>query len=92
MHNELWQARLSIEEVQPLNVNLHPDIVELTGDIAPKDRLEGKFSVYHGGAAVVLFGKATPAEYEDDIVTNPEVMSVCGRFRVVVGETMRVDE
>lgn len=35
-----------------------------------------------------MFGKATPAQYEDGVVTDPRVMAVWKRIRVEVDESM----
>jgi aconitate decarboxylase len=55
----------SIESVQ---LSVHSLVLELTGKKFPKDGLEAKFSVYHGAACGFLFGRASPAEYTDEIV------------------------
>lgn len=49
---------------------VHPLVLELTGKKMPKDGLEAKFSVYHGSACGLLFGRATPAEYADAMVVQ----------------------
>ena len=36
----------------------------------PHDGIEAKFSIYHGAACGLLFGKATPAECEDEVVVQ----------------------
>lgn len=93
LHDELVQAGISVpEEVRSVEVKVHPLAVELTGKSAPRDGLKGKFSFYHGGAVGLLFGKATPAQYEDDVVTDPGVVAVRERIQVVVDEDMQADE
>ncbi|KAJ5689190.1 hypothetical protein N7462_003582 [Penicillium macrosclerotiorum] len=81
-----------LNQVREIEARVHPLVVELTGKTAPKDGLEGKFSVYHGGAVGVLFGKATPAQYEDEVVADPRVVSVRERITVTVDTTIRSDE
>ena len=47
---------------------MHSLVLELTGKKTPADGLEGKFSVYHGCAAGLIFGRAGEDEYADEIV------------------------
>ena len=42
----------------------------MTGKKTPRDGIEAKFSIYYGAACGLLFGKATPAEYEDEVVVQ----------------------
>ncbi|KAK3064842.1 hypothetical protein LTS18_003462 [Coniosporium uncinatum] len=83
---------LRIEDVEVVDVHVHPLVLELTGKTEPKDGLEGKFSVYHGAAVGLLCGKATPAEYEDAVVLDPAVIEVRGKIRATVDESLRADE
>jgi aconitate decarboxylase len=92
LHAELGREGVLIERVKDVVVKVHPLVVELTGKTEPRDGLEGKFSVYHGGAVGLVFGKATPAQYEDDVVIDPRVVAVRERIRVEVDEGMRADE
>ena len=43
---------------------------QLTSKRKPKDGLEGKFSVFHGAAVGLIYGKAGPAEYDDQAVQS----------------------
>src|SRR4029453_9603944 len=44
-------------EVERVELKVHSLVLELTGRKEPKDGLEGKFSVYHGFAAGLIFGR-----------------------------------
>ncbi len=67
-------------------------MLELTGKRAPQTGLEGKFNVFHGAACGLLYGKATPAEYEDDIVRDPRLVAVRERIEVEIDETLAADQ
>ncbi|KAJ5919926.1 hypothetical protein N7454_009761 [Penicillium verhagenii] len=92
LHAELENAKLSVDQIMEVQVEVHPLVLELTGKTAPKDGLEGKFSVYHGGAVGLLFGKATPAQYDDGVVTDPRVVGLRNRIKAKVNESFRADE
>jgi aconitate decarboxylase len=89
---ELGRIGVEIGDVESVLVSVHPLVLELTGKTAPKDGLEAKFSVYHGGAVGLLFGKATPAQYEDEVVVDGKVVQLRDRFRAVADESLRADE
>jgi 2-methylcitrate dehydratase PrpD len=46
------------EDVERVELRVHPLVLELTGKKEPQDGLQGKFSVYHGFALGLLFGRA----------------------------------
>ncbi|KAJ5786140.1 uncharacterized protein N7503_011352 [Penicillium pulvis] len=92
LHEELDRAGLSADQVVEVQAEVHPLVLELTGKTAPKDGLEGKFSVYHGGAVGLLFGKATPAQYEDEVVTDSRVVGMRNRIKAKVNEDLKADE
>ncbi|KAJ5947668.1 hypothetical protein N7466_000683 [Penicillium verhagenii] len=92
LHAELERAEFSVDHIMEVQVEVHPLVLELTGKTSPKDGLEGKFSVYHGGAVGLLFGKATPAQYDDGVVTDLRVVGLRNRIQAKVNENFRADE
>jgi 2-methylcitrate dehydratase PrpD len=69
---------------------VHSLVLELTGRKEPQDGLQGKFSVYHGFAAGLVFGQAGETEYEDPIVTRPDMVAL--RRKVVATVDDSIDE
>jgi aconitate decarboxylase len=65
-------------------------VLELTGKKYPKDGLEAKFSVYHGAACGLLYGRATPAEYTDEVVQ--ETADLRSKITATVDKSIRADE
>ncbi|OJI85916.1 hypothetical protein ABZX51_001266 [Aspergillus tubingensis] len=92
LHGELQRRGLRLQDIKRVHVTVHPLVLELTGKTKPKDGLEAKFSVYHGGAIGLIHGKATPAEYEDAVVTNSETIEVRDKFVATAAENIRADE
>lgn len=78
------------EDVERLELRVHSLVLELTGKKEPQDGLQGKFSVYHGCAAGLLFGRAGEAEYEDAIVRREDVTAL--RRKVVATVDDAIDE
>jgi len=63
-------------DVERVELRVHPLVLELTGKKEPQDGLQGKFSVYHGFAAGLIFGQAGEGEYEDAIVTRDDMVAL----------------
>ncbi|KAJ5360723.1 hypothetical protein N7517_009914 [Penicillium concentricum] len=92
LHGELERVGVDVADVEEVVADVHPLVLELTGKTAPRDGLEAKFSVYHGGAVGLLLGKAAPAQYEDDVVLDKRVVALRARFIAVADECLRADE
>ena len=83
---------LSLGQIEIIKARVHPLVLELTGKKTPKDGLEAKFSVFHGGAVGLLYGRCTPAEYEDSTVQNPDVISIRTMIEAEAAKSLSVDE
>ncbi len=81
---------LKAEDIERVELKVHPLVLELTGKTAPKSGLEGKFSVYHAAAAGIVFGQAGEAEFADGIVNRADVIALRDRVNATVDE--RIDE
>lgn len=81
----------NVEDISSVMLGVHPLVIELTSKRSPRDGLEGKFSVFHGTAVGLLFGKAGPAQYDDKVVTDPEVVSLRDRIDAQIDETLAAD-
>jgi len=73
---QLRAQGVKADEVERIELRVHPLVLELTGKKTPKTGLEGKFSVYHGCAMGLMFGQAGEGEYADDIVNHPDVVAL----------------
>lgn len=92
LHHEMEQQGLRAGDVQKVDARVHPLVIELTSKRTPRDGLEGKFSVFHGGAVGLLYGKAGPAQYADDVVTSKDVVSIRDRIDAVKDDGLAADE
>ena len=80
--SQLRSQGVKAEDVDRIELRVHPLVLELTGKKAPKDGLEGKFSVYHGCAVGLIFGQAGEGEYADDIVNRADVVALRAKVNV----------
>jgi 2-methylcitrate dehydratase PrpD len=76
-------------DVQRVELRVDPLVLELTGKKEPQDGLQGKFSVYHGFAAGLIFGRAGEDEYADEIVRREDVVAL--RRKVVASADDKID-
>jgi 2-methylcitrate dehydratase PrpD len=81
---------LKPEQIESVKLKVHSLVLELTGKKEPADGLQAKFSVYHGCAAGLSFGRATEDEYADDIVNRADMVAL--RRRVVALVDDAIDE
>jgi 2-methylcitrate dehydratase PrpD len=87
---QLRAQGVKAEDVQRIELKVHPLVLELTGKKEPADGLQGKFSVYHGCAAGLIFGRAGEDEYHDEIVNRPDMVTL--RRKVVATVDSGIDE
>ncbi len=87
---QLRERGIRPEQVDRIELRVHPLVLELTGKTEPRDGLQGKFSVYHGCAAGLIFGRAGEAEFSDEVVNRPDVVAL--RRRVQASVDASIDE
>jgi 2-methylcitrate dehydratase PrpD len=76
--------QLRADDIERIDLLVHPLVLELTGKRAPKSGLEAKFSVYHACAAAMLFGQAGEAEFSDAVARRPDVIALRDRVHAKV--------
>lgn len=92
LHQEMTSSGYKPSDITKVHCRVHPLVLELTGKKTPQDGLQAKFSVYHGGAAGLVFGKAGPAAYEDAVVTSDEIVTVRDKIDAVADDKLGADE
>lgn len=75
-------------DVERIELRVHSLVLELTGKKEPADGLAAKFSVYHGCAAGLLFGKAGEGEYDDAIVNREDVVALRRKVLATVDDSI----
>ncbi len=86
------EHELTGEEIERIDLEVAPLVLELTGKRTPQVGLEGKFSVYHSVAAAILRGVAGEREYSDSCVTDPKVIALRDRVNATIDPALRDDE
>lgn len=88
--SQLRAQGVTADQVERIELKVHSLVLELTGKKEPADGLQGKFSVYHGCACGLIFGRAGEPEYADDIVNRPDMVAL--RRKVVATVDDSIDE
>ena len=78
------------DDVERIELRVHPLVLELTGKKEPADGLQAKFSVYHGVAAGLVFGRAGEDEFSDDVVRREDLVAL--RRKVIATVDRSIDE
>lgn len=87
---QLREQGVKPADVERIELRVHPLVLELTGKKEPSDGLLAKFSVYHGCAAGLIFGRAGEEEFSDEVVLRDDVVAL--RRKVVATADAAVDE
>jgi 2-methylcitrate dehydratase PrpD len=88
--SQLRAQGVAADQVERIELKVHSLVLELTGKKEPADGLQGKFSVYHGCACGLIFGKAGEPQYDDAIVNREDMVAL--RRKVVATVDDSIDE
>lgn len=83
---------LTAEMIERIDLTVHPLVLELTGKLAPRTGLEGKFSVFHSAAIAMIDGAGREAQYSDEKVVHPRTVELRGKVHAVVDHSIHEDE
>jgi 2-methylcitrate dehydratase PrpD len=86
---QLREQGVTPDHVQKIELRVHSLVLELTGKKEPQDGLQSKFSVYHGCAAGLIFGRAGEEEFSDAIVRREDVVALRRKVVAVVDDSIR---
>ena len=82
--------KLTPDQIDRIDLAVHPLVLELTGKRTPQTGLEGKFSVYFAAAIAIVAGAAGPKQFSDALVGDAAVVAL--RDRVVATVTPGISE
>jgi 2-methylcitrate dehydratase PrpD len=86
--------KLTADQIERVELKVHPLVLELTGKKTPREGLEGKFSVYHAVAIALVEGAGGEKQFSDRAVTDPTVVALRSKVIPVITpgiETAQVD-
>lgn len=86
------EHHLNADDIERIELTVHPLVLELTGKKAPRTGLEGKFSVYHSAAVAIIHGAAGEREYSDACVRDARVVTLRERIEARVESGIGKDQ
>ena len=84
------EHRLTPDQIERIDLAVHPLVLELTGKRTPQTGLEGKFSIYTAAALAIVVGSAGPKQFSDAVIRDAAVVAL--RDRVVATVTPGIRE
>ncbi len=82
------QYKLTADQIERIDLRVHPLVLELTGKKTPQTGLEGKFSVYYAAAVAIVKGAAGEREFSDTLVRDPQIVALRDRVTATVDPTV----
>jgi 2-methylcitrate dehydratase PrpD len=83
------ESKLTADQIERVELEVNPLVLELTGKKAPRDGLEGKFSIYHAVAVALVEGAGGEKQFSDRAVNDPTVVAL--RDKVIPVVTPGID-
>jgi 2-methylcitrate dehydratase PrpD len=80
------------EDVERIELKVHSLVLELCGKKEPAEGLQAKFSIYHGCAAGLMFGRAGEGEYADAVVTSEPMVALRRKVVATVDDAIREEQ
>ena len=65
------ENHLTPDQIERVDLKVHPLVLELTGKTTPQTGLEGKFSIYHAVAVALIEGAGGEKQFSDRAVNDP---------------------
>jgi 2-methylcitrate dehydratase PrpD len=80
------------EEIERVELSVHPFAVRITGLADPETGLQSKFSIYHAAAVAYLDGRAGIAQFTDERAAMADVVALRGKIEARIDETLAKDQ
>jgi 2-methylcitrate dehydratase PrpD len=78
------ENKLTADQIERVDLKVHPLVIELTGKKTPRTGLEGKFSIYHAVAVALIEGAGGEKQFSDRAVNDPTIVALRSRVMPVV--------
>src|SRR5262245_1612814 len=86
------ENKLSVDEIDRVELKVHPLVMQLTSKKSPQTGLEGKFSIYHAAAVAWVEGAGGIDQFSDRAVRDRTITSLRDRVSTVVDPTLHEDQ
>ncbi len=86
------RERLEPDSIDEIRIAIAPLNLQVTGDPAPKDGIQGKFSLYMAAALALTYGQATESLFTDQMVHDRRIRAMMGKVQVVSDDALSETE
>jgi 2-methylcitrate dehydratase PrpD len=86
------ENRLNPDEIERVELKVHPLVIQLTSKKAPLTGLEAKFSIYHAAAVALVEGAGGIDQFSDRAVRDRTVSSLRDRVATIVDSSLHEDQ
>ena len=86
------ENHLKPDQIERVDMKVHPLVLELTGKPTPQAGLEGKFSIYHAVAVALVEGAGGEKQFSDRAVRDPVVVALRDRVKPVVDNAIKPEQ
>jgi 2-methylcitrate dehydratase PrpD len=83
---------LTADQIDRIDVRVHPLVLELTGKKTPQTGLESKFSVYFAAALAIVRGSAGMRDFSDQNARDPVITGLRDRVTTTVDPAIKEDQ
>lgn len=86
------QQRLEPESIEEIRIDIAPLNLQVTGNPAPKDGKQAKFSLHMAAALALTYGLATESLFTDRMVHDPRIKALMGKVKAVANDALSETE
>jgi 2-methylcitrate dehydratase PrpD len=86
------ENKLSADEIDRVELRVHPLVMQLTSKKSPQTGLEGKFSIYHAASVALVEGAGGIEQFSDRAVRDRTIASLRDRVSTIVDSSLHEDQ
>ena len=86
------ENKLTADQVERVDLKVHPLVLELTGKKNIHEGLEGKFSIYHAVAVALVEGAGGEKQFSDRAVRDPVIVDLRGKVVPIVDPAIKPEQ
>ena len=86
------ENKLTADEIDHVELRVHPLVIQLTSKKSPQTGLEGKFSIYHAASVALVEGGGGIDQFSDRAVRDRTIAALRDRVSTVVDSSLHEDQ
>lgn len=86
------ENKLTVDQIERVDLKVHPLVLELTGKKAPREGLEGKFSIYHAVAVALAEGAGGEKQFSDRAVNDSAIAALRSKVNPVITPGIKTEQ